>query len=491
MSSQQERSRSSWCSRAAWQVPQSNRTNVQRPSLGAALELLPCRSDRLAVNRIGLPGGNDRFGSYDPGLGRAAGALGKGSATIETAESLPQAVHRSGLGDERVKAEVRTNLDGLGCDHDGQLVTTPVTVGIDNRANPIQGIDPIERAHASSDQMRRIASVLECGMGLAGGAHPIHDDSNAAYLRAILANGIVDRLDEPERGSRHRFPVAYWHQLRSFGGLHAATQLHAAVQIRLRIQGETLRLLIARRSRHFDGDETSRQRSGVPLRDLGEGLRERHAQVHFIQDHEAVVTGEAGMDRPHARRDSVAPEQEARAELVHRGDHNPWLIRPGCPVVIDGNPAAQRGDAQELPIAQSSQAIPDLVQNGCISRFYLISNSPCSLANLLDDDPPIDDEHHTPGRNRRSCSHYEHCGVEHGGLAGTGRQIDDFRPCSPVEHLLRQSPLPWKGLVAVDILEECSEVAEVQLVRHGRFDFPHRIRIEATHRSHPRWPPIE
>ena len=196
------------------------------------------------------------------------------------------------------------------------------------------------------------------------------------------------------------------------------------------------------------------------------------------------------MDRSHTRSDSVAPEQEARAELVHRGDHYPRLIRTVCPIVVDGNPAAQRGDAQELPVARSSQAISHPLQNGRISRFYSTSYLPCSLANLVHDDPPIDDEHDTPGRSRWPCGHGEHRRVEHRGLASTGRQIDDFRPGSPIDHFLRQPTLPRKGLVAVDIFEECSEVAGVQLARHERFDFPDRVHLETTHQSRPVWPPM-
>ena len=66
-------------------------------------------------------------------------------------ESLSQAVHRGAFSDEGVKAEVCTDLNGLSPDHDAKFGTALVTVGIDNRTNPIQCVNLVQGPHASCD----------------------------------------------------------------------------------------------------------------------------------------------------------------------------------------------------------------------------------------------------------------------------------------------------------------------------------------------------
>ena len=137
------------------------------------------------------------------------------------------------------------------------------------------------------------------------------------------------------------------------------------------------------------------------------------------------------MNRPHPRRDPIAPEQKARTELVDRGNQDPGLVRTVCPLTVDGNPAPQRGDAQGLAAAQALQANPNPLEDRGISPLQAIANLPRSFVDLIDDDPPIDDEYDAPGRDRRPCGHGEYRRIEHGGLAGAGREIDDLRPYAP------------------------------------------------------------
>ena len=384
--------------RAVRKVPQRQRPYFQKPVLGAAFAFLPSRFDRVPVNRVGLPGTHDRPRPNDPGSRRTAGSLRKHSATIEATEALAEAVHCGALGNEGVEAEVRADLDGLGRNDDGKPVSAPITVGIDDGTNPVQGIDPIQRTHASGDDMRVEIFPRKQFKRLASRAHPIHDDSHAANLRLVPTDGFGDRLDDLQHRHRNRLPIRHRHELRMLGRLHAVPQLRAPIQVGFGIQGETFGLLVARRRRHFNRAESPRQRLRAAQRGhLGKGLRERYAQMHFIQDHEAVVAGEPGMNRPHARRDSVPSEQKAGAELVHRGDHYPGLIRPVRPITVERDPTPQCGDAQGLTAAQVSQSIPNPFQNRRISRLQTLLNSPCSLMDLIDDDPPVYHEHDAAG----------------------------------------------------------------------------------------------
>jgi len=83
---------------------------------------------------------------------------------------------------------------------------------------------------------------------------------------------------------------------------------------------------------------------------------------------------------------------------------------------------------------------------------------------LIDNNPPVNHEHDPPGERRRLCSHGEYSRIEHGGLASTGRQIDDLWPSAPIKHLRSQPLLPWKRLMAMDVSKERSEVPGGQLL---------------------------
>ena len=205
--------------------------------------------------------------------------------------------------------------------------------------------------------------------------------------------------------------------------------------------------------------------------------------MDFIQDHEAVIAGKPGMNRSHALGDPIAPEQKAGTELIHRGDDHPRLIRAVCPFAINGDPPAQRSDAQGLAVAQHSQSILHERQHGGVSRLNAVTNPPCPFTDLIDDDPPINDEHDPSGSGLRLHGHGEYRRVEHGSFAGTGREIDDFRPFPPLDHLRRQSLLPRERLVAMDIPEECSEVRGRSLPCHERRAIFVLPRIGATHQG--------
>ena len=212
--------------------------------------------------------------------------------------------------------------------------------------------------------------------------------------------------------------------------------------------------------------------------------------MHLVQDHEAVVARKPRVNRPHPWSHAVAAEQQAGAELVHGGDHDPGLIRAVRPLILDGNAASQRGDSQRLPAAQRSQTASDEFQNRGPARFDPIPDLLRPFVDLIDNDAPVDHEHDASGRDCRPGGQGEYGGIEHGGLAGAGREVDDLRPGSPAEYLRRQALLPGERWVVVDVPEECGEVIGRQILHHARRStrVRRRFRVARIRFTHRYWP---
>ena len=319
---------------------------------------------------------------------------------------------------------------------------------------------------ASCNQVGGVSGTGKHVVRLAGATDAIDHDAHAANPKVGVV-GLGDRLDDRHHASRKRVVIPYRNEFRVFPRFDPPLQLVAPVQIRGGIKLEALRVPVAGRRRHLHDGEAPRQCSGRQRRDLGERLREGNAQVHFVEDHEAVVTGEPGVHRPHTRRYTVAAEQQPRAELIHGRHHDPRLIRVACPLMVHGNPTAQGGDSERRSrVAEGAQPLADAMQDWRFSGRDPVSDAFCPLTDLVDDDAPVDDEYDASWRRRRTSGHDEHGGIEYRCLAGAGRQIDDLRPDSPVEYLCRQPALPRKRRIPVYVTEERGEIVGSEFVNH-------------------------
>ena len=222
------------------------------------------------------------------------------TAAVETTKPLSETVHGGAFRDQRIEAEVGADLNGLRGYHDSRLNGRPFVVGIDDRADCVQSIHPIQRPHSSRNQVGGVPGSGKRVMRLASAADAIHHDAHASNSQVDLV-GTGDRPDDLHHGSRQGVVIPYRNEFRRFSGFDPPLQLLARVQIRGGIQLEALGVAVAGRRRHLHDCEAPRQRAGRQRRDLGKRFCERDAQVHLVENHEAIIPGEPGVHWPHTR----------------------------------------------------------------------------------------------------------------------------------------------------------------------------------------------
>ena len=194
-------------------------------------------------------------------------------------------------------------------------------------------------------------------------------------------------------------------------------------------------------------------------------LGKRNAQVHLVQDHEAVVACKAGMNRSHAPRRPVAAKEQARTELIHGRHYDPRLVWTVGPLVLYWDATPQRGHSQRLSIAQRPQTIFDPLQDPGLAAFDLAPYLLCPLVDLIHYNAPINHKHNPPRKDLRLGGHGKYSNVKHGGLTGTCRQVNYPRPRLLDKYLPCQALLPGKRIMAMNVPEECCKVTGRQCHR--------------------------
>ena len=179
-------------------------------------------------------------------MGGAFGAGEVRAAAVEASEPLAEAVHGGAFGDERFKAEVGADLDRLRGDDDSQRIGRRFAVGIDDRADSVQGIHTIQRSHASGDQVGCVASPGKRLMNLAGAAYAIDHHAHTANSKVGFL-GPGDGIDDPHHGSRQRVRIPYRNEFRLFAGFDPLPQLLTPAQIGSGIQRERFGVPVAGR----------------------------------------------------------------------------------------------------------------------------------------------------------------------------------------------------------------------------------------------------
>ena len=228
--------------------------------------------------------------------------------------------------------------------------------------------------------------------------------------------------------------------------------------------------------------------------------------VRLVQEDQAVVGRESGVNRPSPWSATIGAKQEARTHLVHgRGDDG-WLKRVSRPRLRTVHSAAQHMDRERslslepgcCSVRDPEKIVRNRLQDSVLGRLELFGQLPCAFVGLVHDDPPV---HHKEdaARSRDRLVHpqavclggqSEHGDIDAGCLAGCGRQGDCVGPSarslanaipfrfvsvragSHPEHAVRQRGLPRKGALVVTPAG-CEERCEVGCV-HCRLDSPLR-----------------
>ena len=86
-----------------------------------------------------------------------------------------------------------------------------------------------------------------------------------------------------------------------------------------------------------------------------QGLQERLSAVGFVQDDDAVVGGEAGINRPSARAFAISAKQQGGTNLVNCGSDDGRLARVALPAGCSRYAAAQSVNQQRLRMAAAGQ----------------------------------------------------------------------------------------------------------------------------------------
>ena len=450
--------------RVIWEVHQIRRPgpDANRPGLGSAFQFLPCRLYRFSVDGIGVLGFEHRFDAQNPGPGRPARMGGVVASAVEAPEPLLQAVNRGAFGDKGVEAEIGPDLDGLGGDHYLQFAVAAGPVGVHCSRNKVESLNPVQRPHSARDQMRFVTGCSQRLVGLPSGTDPVDHYSDAANL--LIEAG----FDDLEDGGRDLLMgwlsgFADWHQIGLLGCLDPLAKLLATGQVAVD-EIESPGGGFARRGRHLHHLEALGERIGVlGFGDLGQRLSEGAAEMHLVENDQAVVAGQAGVDRAHSGAHPVAAEQQPRAELIDRGHHHPGLIGPLGPLVEDQGSPSQSGGAERLAAADLSELVADSAQRVGVGIGQSFPNALGPLVDLIDDYPAVDHEDHPPGEPVGAGGQREYGGVENRGLASPGGQVDDLRPLPVREDLAGEPLLPRERDLAVDVGEERPEVFSGQI----------------------------
>ena len=340
-----------------WKGTQGTRPRIHcavRAFPGKAQQLLPSGPRRIPVNGVGALGIESRRDAQNPGRGRPADAGREIAPAVQAAQPLPEAVHRRAFGDQGIETEIGPHLDRLGGHHRGHILRRGGAVRVHRVGEIIEGSFSIQGAHPSGDQVGPVSGVLQRPVDGAGGAHPVDHHSHrphllgqffAHYLENRRRKGFVRRFgfagDLPNQGL--------------FGGRYPFAQLGAGLQVGI-LQNEPGCLRFSGGGRHFHHLETPGEGPAVHATHILQSFRERPAQMHLVQNYQAVVSGQAGVDGAHFGAHPVTPEQQTGAELIHGRHHHPGQVGTVRPLVVDGNTAPQGRHAQRLLLALRFQA---------------------------------------------------------------------------------------------------------------------------------------
>ena len=264
-----------------------------------------------------------------------------------------------------------------------------------------------------------------------------------------------------------------------FGASDARPQ-HVVIPVRL-ISGEGVRNPVRRRGRQQHGTVGRRRQvagsacpAPVPAH-VAHGLSERIGAVRLVQHHQAVISRQPGVNRPHCAADPVAAEQKARPELVHRGHDDRGLEGRAHPPVVPVGSAPHPKHIQwdhvvinnvVVPAAagQGHQAVGDLPDHAPFRPLQPLPDPHRSLVGGVNYDPSIHHEENAPGGRTipgipfRLAGQREHGNVDAGGLAGCSGQRQSLRPgcLAPTgrRHPPGQAGLPRERIKPVELVEK-------------------------------------
>ena len=249
--------------------------------------------------------------------------------SIEASEALAQRRKGADLGDQTIEAVVSTDLDALCRHHDTQTFG-----GCPRRVRPcgchLVGLRPLVCSHAPSHQHVGVPPPVQFRVDSYRRRDAVDDDAHDAIGEAEILDQALDGRRPGNVGRLVRLADACRHPALLAGGRPLREDRVRRDQRRVAREG--LAVGSDGCGRHLHNLIGPRQRAtGAGLPEGVQCLDQGRAEMHFVEQDEGIGAGQAGVDRPHPRADSVPAEEQSRSELVDRGDHDGRLAGPSQP----------------------------------------------------------------------------------------------------------------------------------------------------------------
>ena len=242
------------------------------------------------------------------------------------------------------------------------------------------------------------------------------------------------------------------------------------------LQSERARRFNARCRREQDGPHFS----PANLLHGVEGLPKRFRQMGLVQQDQAVLAEQSGVNRLHAIRHAVTPKQQPRTDLIDGRAENGRLRRRPRPIGLQWRaPAKSARDERRLSFTGQTLQATGYLDYGPVERrdstlrFRRASRLVEGLLDLrrafvgiVHHEASIDDQGNPQRSTRRTLETQRQVKdgrVQRRGLARTRGQIQHIGPFVVLRQQVDQTLLPRKRRVSVDRTKEDPEVGGAQV----------------------------
>ena len=247
---------------------------------------------------------------------------------VQAAETLTQRIKARAFRHEAIEVEVGPDFQSLGSHDDQRLFQSALfgLIGVEQFQTMLDDSILVHGPHTAGEQDRTVSvNFAQQPVNLPGRGNAVdeYNDRPTLFTEQLLC-GLGHCLRQRMRGLAS---LGVCDGLEDCGLVRrlASAERMAQVATLVGLILEHVRHPWGRRGRHDHGGKTPFERSVRPsleTLDRPQGLEKRLGAMGFVEKDEAVVRDESGIDRPSARAASIGAEQQARADLIHRGcDH--------------------------------------------------------------------------------------------------------------------------------------------------------------------------